>query len=332
MIADTPSVRPLRLRNDTGQRLSARDLQDEVDGQNWRRAVHVAALHDTWGIALGFEVTFGEGEAIIGPGLAYDCFGREIILSHDRNVPGPTAPPDNAEGTDPVVLVVRYDTNLDARRAQADAFPCTDTGGRPGREEPLFRWSARGGVRLGLEVPLLAARMTAKGLTDLDRRVRRYTRALVRPHIAAGSTEATQAWEVWEDQEREARFGVQTFVDTADAGFVGRPYYLATVRAAPNTFAAIAQHYLFTAIVNPEAGGFTFRVGQGRRVDTDFTPPAIKPASLRVDWIGVEPASGCAPIANPQFVLNLLLFRKSFLSDVFANAAFLGGAITPPPG
>jgi hypothetical protein len=332
MIADAPRVRPLRLRNDAGQRLVARDLQDEYDGQNWRRAVHVAALHDTWGIALGFEATLGEGEAIIGPGLAYDCFGREIILSHDQNVPGPTAPPDDATPADRLVLAARYNSDLDAHRALADAFPCTDTGDRPGREEPLFIWRARGGIRLGLEVPILAARMTAKGLTDLDLSVRRRTRALVRPHIAAGSTEATQPWETWEDPTRETRFGIQTFVDTADAGFVGRPYYLATLRAAPATFAGIGKQLLFTSIVNPGPGGFTFRVAQARRTDTDFGPRAIKAATLRVVWIGVEPASGCAPLANPQLILNLLLLRKSFVGDFFAHVDFIGGPITPPPG
>jgi hypothetical protein len=332
MIGDAPRVRPYRLRNDAGQRLLAKDLQDEYDGQTWRRAIHVAALHDTWGIAIGYSATLGEGEAIIGPGLAYDCFGREIILSHDQNVPGPTTPPDDASPAEKLILVARYDSDLAARAFGADAFPCTDTGDRPGREEPRFIWRARGQIRLGLEVPLLAAWMTKKGLIGLDLSVRRFTRALVRSHVAAGSTESTQVWEAWEEQGGEFRFGIQTFVQTADAGFVGRPYYLAALRAAPATFAAIGQHLLFTSIVNIGPNGFTFRVAQTHRTDTDFAPAPIKPATLRVDWIGVEPASGCVPLANPQFVLDLLLFRKSFAGDFFANVAFFGGSNTPPPG
>ena len=333
MIADTPRARPLRLRNDAGQRLLARDLQDEHDLQSWRRAIHVAALHDTWGIAIGLTATIGAGEAIIGPGLAYDCFGREIILSRDAPVPGPIVAPGDDGANDVQTLVVRYNADLDAHPARADAFPCVDLGGRPGREEPLFAWRRQGEVRLGLEVPLLAAQPTSKGLTGLDLSVRRYARALVRPHIAAGATEATQPWEPWEELGGQFRLGVQTRVDTSDAGFVGRPTYLATLRAAPKTFAALGQNLLFTSVANPAADGFIFRVAQGRRVDVEFAPSAIDTAALRVDWIGVEPVSGCVPLAQPQFVVQQILLRRAFADELSLHFAAFGGLTGPnPPG
>ena len=325
MIVDAPQVRAVRLRNDTGQRLLARDLQDEHDIQTWRRAVHVAALHDTWGIAIGFAATLGAGEAIVGPGLAYDCFGREIVLSHDQHVPGPVRPPDGEDSDEELVLIVRYNADLGARAARADAFPCTDLGDRPGREEPLFAWRQRGEVRLGLEVPVLAARPTSEGLTGLDLGPRRYARALTRPHIAAGATEATQSWEPWEEFGGEWRPGLQTRVVTIDAGFVGQPYYLATLRAAPKIFAAIGQNLLFTSIVNPGPDGFTFRVAQGRRANTDLAPPTINTATLRVDWIGVEPVSGCVPLAHPQAILELILLRRSFVHEFSIDFATFGG-------
>lgn len=333
MIADAPRTRPLRLRNDAGQRLLARDLQDEHDLQSWRRAVHVAALHDTWGIAIGLTATIGAGEAIIGPGLAYDCFGREIILSRDAHVPGPVVAPGDDGANDVQTLVIRYHAELDARAARTDAFPCTPLDGRPGREEPLFVWRRQGEVRLGLEAPLLAAQPTSKGLTALDLSVRRYARALVRPHIAAGATEATQSWEPWEELGGEFRLGVQTRVDTSDAGFVGRPTYLATLRAAPKIFALIGQNLLFTSVANPAADGFIFRVAQGRRADIEFAPPVIDTAALRVDWIGVEPVSGCVPLAQPQFVLQQILLRRSFIGDLSRHFTAFGGlTVSNPPG
>src|SRR5215207_818421 len=317
MIADAPQTRPIRLRNDAGQRLRGRDLQDEHELQSWRHAVHVAALHDTWGIAIGFAGSLGAGEAIIGPGLAYDCFGREIVLSRDQHVPGPVAPSaDEEEPAEQVTLVIRYNTDLDARAATADTFPCTDRGDRLGREAPLFVWRRQGEVRLGLETPLLAARPTSNGLTDLDLSVRRHARAQTRPHIAAGSTAATQSWEPWEELGGEFRLGVQTRVVTADAGFVGRPFYLATLRADPAIFAAIGKNLLFTSIVNSGPDGFTFRVVQGRRIDIEPESSTIKTAALRVDWTGVEPVSGCVPLAKPQVILEQILLQRSFVTDL----------------
>jgi hypothetical protein len=337
MIADAPQTRPIRLRNDAGQRLRGRDLQDEHELQSWRRAVHVAALHDTWGIAIGFAGSLGAGEAIIGPGLAYDCFGREIVLSRDQHVPGPVAPSaDEEEPAEQVTLVIRYNTGLDARAATADTFPCTDRGDRLGRDAPLFVWRRQGEVRLGLETPLLAARPTSDGLTDLDLSVRRYARAQTRPHIAAGTTAATQSWEPWEVMDGGSVFGigVQTRVETSDAGFVGEPFYLAMLRAAPTKFARLAQFGVFTSVVDTGPDGFTLRVAKGRRPNTDdvgFASSKINTAPLRIDWMGVELVSGCVPLAQPQLVLDEILLLRSFATDLSLHLAPFGGQVVSPP-
>ena len=64
-----------------GQRLEARDLHDDHRRDARLRELHVRHLHDTWGIALGFEVTgirdTGSGAArnatgiLVGPRLCH---------------------------------------------------------------------------------------------------------------------------------------------------------------------------------------------------------------------------------------------------------------------
>jgi hypothetical protein len=75
-----------------GELLRARDLTADVTGEEDRRALHVRAVHGTWGVALGFELEpVGGARAVaVGPGFGYDCRGREIASAERTLAPAPT--------------------------------------------------------------------------------------------------------------------------------------------------------------------------------------------------------------------------------------------------
>src|SRR6266567_1684368 len=91
-----------RLRYWQGQLLRSRDFNDQtaIDGQ--LRAWHNRALHNVFGVSTGLSVVPlpPQGGALmalrVSPGVAYDCFGRLLILRAVREMPVPAAEP-NAE-------------------------------------------------------------------------------------------------------------------------------------------------------------------------------------------------------------------------------------------
>jgi hypothetical protein len=73
-----------------GQILRAADFNDLLAVEDQKRWWHNRALHDAYGVSTGLELLKSEGNPPnyrIGPGVAYDCFGREILLSESRPIP-----------------------------------------------------------------------------------------------------------------------------------------------------------------------------------------------------------------------------------------------------
>ena len=68
----------------TGKYMTARDFRADQDYTLEHHRLHNRLLHG-WGVACGFGVTTHPSEecrdwVIVGPGVALDCFGRELIL------------------------------------------------------------------------------------------------------------------------------------------------------------------------------------------------------------------------------------------------------------
>jgi hypothetical protein len=338
MANDTAAARAVRLRHYQGQRLQAADLQDEYDNLSQLRGLHVVGLHDTWGIALGYAVQLGptnSNTVLVGPGLAYDCRGREIVLTQNRIIAGPHVGTQVPQGA-VYVLVMAYDADLGARQAGQEWILCGD--GAAGREQPAFAWRRANAVRLGLEVPLLAVQIADGAIVagSLDQSVRRHAQPLARPHIGAGITPREQRWTPWRDAQTEALLGVQTWVDTREAGFVGTPYYIAGLYLPPTIIEGIAGRlafYLFTSLADPSASGFWFRVMIALANDARFSGFSLnnqrlglfslaaaatpQPPTIQVSWLGVEPVDGCAPPVNWVGILHLIERR-------FQASALLG--------
>lgn len=312
----------VRVRHYQGERLTASDLQAEFDNLTWLRGMHVIALHDTWGIALGFEVTLDAkgGIVVVGPGLGYDAYGRELILASSHAVPGPALYMLDADVDGDYELVMCYDTGL----------------GHDVPEQPGFGWRRKGEMRLGAEVPLVgvSVKQSLFDPTSWDLLVRRYAQPQARPHIAAGTTPREQVWRAVSLPGGEFNFaGLETTVDTSAAGFIGAPYYLADLKIDPNSWTVNGVNFLsnfrgafFTSVRNPTATSFDFRLIPGVVRDvigiaaTDAQPAMSTAATTRsstptfyVSWMGIEPMEGCAPPARFDFVLrDILQFHPIF--------------------
>lgn len=72
--------------------LRARDLETALAEESRRRALHVRAVHRAAGVALGFAVGLGRSRhgVVVGPGLAYDRRGRELVSGRTVFVPAPS--------------------------------------------------------------------------------------------------------------------------------------------------------------------------------------------------------------------------------------------------
>jgi hypothetical protein len=210
----------VRIRHYQGQRLLASDLQDEYDNLAWLRGLHIVGLHDTWGIASGFDVTVDSvnWQVQVQPGLAYDAYGREILLAqpHALSLPDPQAAPGTSFD-----LVARYNTEL-RQAADVDVALCPRLIG----ERPSFLWQRSDQTRPGRDVLLLT--YTFGAYTDqIDLDGRRYTQTMARPRVGSGITPANQPWTIGSGS------GVafcRTYIDTSNAGFIGTPAYIATPR------------------------------------------------------------------------------------------------------
>lgn len=321
-ISERRSALAVRLRHYHGQRLTGVDLQDEYNHLSGMRGLHVVALHDTWGIALGFQVRLAPpGQIVVGPGLAYDCFGRELVLAHSRVLPGPhLLVPGQTLGNE-YALVMSYDPGLGQRQARQELIPCEETSGPLAGEQPAFAWRQPGTVRVGVEVPVVGVRLTNGGIDDaLNLGIRQYTQPAARPHIVAGITPREQRWELWREEQGDRIVGLQIRVDTRDAGFVGTPYYLASLRGLElGSTAAQTPVMVFSSLAESSPSGFTFRIivalgqtplgfessGAMERISVSRqqTP------SWQVSWLGIEPVMGCAPHVDWAPLIARILSR-----------------------
>lgn len=337
-----------------GQLLTAHDLQDDVAYEARMRGLHVRALHNTWGVALGFSVARKAGNVVeISPGVAYDCHGREIVSSRTLNIGRPPRPSHSRADAWLYDLLIRYREP----ETRGNAGVNCPGGLSPGEEQPLWRWrfagdadqAENGGaapeeMRLGEEVPLARFRITAQGELDPpDFSVRYSAQGLVRPHIASGSVETALTF-----NEEQAAYTIA--VDTAAAGFSSVPFYFAaiyvpavlafpttsrftfagpflTVRAPARTrFLLDVRLGLATGFddVGLTAGAVVRRAASA--VATAVATAAVPPAT--VTWLGIEPVGGCAP----PLQLTPLLFYLPPIFQLVAMSTAPGVATTATLG
>jgi hypothetical protein len=300
-MADIADLAADRITYREGQRLMARDLQDDRDGRARLRRLHVRHLHETWGIATGFDVrAAGTSHVAVGPGYALDRFARDLVLSTSIVLPVP-----DVAGPQAYVLVATFIPDCAFPATAAGAAVCLNTDVHPRGERPAFAWRTSAELEPGAMVPLCHVVVENKAIKGaVQTRVRRYSRRLVRPYVASGRTDPDpDAW-------LASGFGAgyyRTFrrVDTSDAGFTGTPQYFAQlVPAKPSTRYTVVQVEVATAgadshITEAAADGFVFEVF----VREPFI--AELKEKWAIAWVGAQPMAGCPPVLNLKRLFTL---------------------------
>lgn len=261
-------VDPLRLRHSRGEALLGRDFADQSAQEDQLRWWHNRALHRAYGVTAGLEVTFippppaTPDVAVVAPGIAYDCHGRELILDQPRRIPVPA-------GTETRYLVL-------SRHAGAAS-------GVTLRWLPPDTAATSDGVRLtatGPDAPVVNPPQA---------------RPMARPRIGRGATiPGATAWQPWVEAIREPpwNLGVQVEIDTSAAVFTAAPCYFAQLTGrlwhSTNPLLLLVP---FDHIAKPSKDRFTFRL----LMPWLYLPVIKAPhglaqitTDLAVTWIGIQ--------------------------------------------
>ncbi len=259
-----------RVRYWQGQMLRSTDFRDQNADTAQHRWWHNRALHDAYGVYQGLTVSaVNAGGALsaisVAPGLAYDCFGRELLLESQQTVALPTNVP-----AQPVTmaLLIGYSAGQDCRPHSNDEICWTTMGSQPSGTVEFF-WKPADQVTVRDGVPLAQVMYQQSGGRMLKHEfVPPGARPIARAAIASGATlPETTVWMPWTidstnlPSERVPIVGVRTRVDTSEAGFSGTPCYFAWL-AGPlfNRDKKLLLPNMFASVDEESATGFTFRM------------------------------------------------------------------------
>jgi hypothetical protein len=291
--------------------LLSRDLRDQQSIESQLRAWHNRALHNTFGVApnvaggLAVSLDATNNQVMVEPGLAYDCFGRELILQRRGSAPAPSA-------VDEMLLLIRH---KDSRRISPRGdLPgaCLSGAGDPADGEIEFIWkpaksaTVRDGVPIARALPAPETDNTLEldpDFTPLQ------SRPLARPRIARGATiPGATAWEVWrlspQAELPAAVTSLQVRIDTSSAGFTSEselsaPAYFASLQG-PLTKLNDQKNIEFGGVYlshvdDISVDGFTFRfliaVFNSRNGEFEPAPDVrafLQQHEIYVSWLGVE--------------------------------------------
>ncbi len=267
-----------RLRYWEGQTLRSRDFNDQLAREASLRWWHNRAIHDTWGVVSGLWPQVTGQEVSVSRGLAYDGFGRELILPEERRLSLP--PFEEDQGWE---LLMRA-----ACRAPGQALAAELVWSKAG---PVFD-PCRG-------VPIARGKFVSDTLFELDIDERpRLIRKSARPKLGNGSTiRGKTDWRTWTPESGVG--GIEVRIDTSAAGFERTPCYVASLQG--DALALVDQGFVFlpfARVFQATPVSFAFNLWLPF---TGFAPsPSGLPASpvgiveaarreLSVCWLGIEP-------------------------------------------
>jgi len=297
-----------------GQKLRSNDFRKIAEDDAQRRWWHNRAMHNAWGIYRGLKATPTPGEQqpkaiLVEPGLAYDVYGRELILVATRRVPVPAKfpVPASAKGGQTFNLLVKYkDPGCSCEPPSSTGGCWPQSAGNSGSEVE-FCWQLSktaiptDGVVLGQLQVLGGKTRYLANFTPVR------TRAYARPLLASGATiPGSTPWQPWTIDGSFAATGfgisVQTAVDTSSAGFTSAPCYFAWLEG-PVWSASTHQFFpaFFPSLANESTTGFTFRL---------FIPMA------RQELNRIESANntGARTITRPQEILLYAQRQKLYVA------------------
>jgi hypothetical protein len=287
-----------RLLYRQGQTIRSQDFRDQRRIENQLRAWHNRALHNIYGVAKdvlqGLHVEGNSDHVVVSPGLAYDCFGSELLLLKEQKVLF-------GRQTEPMLLVLRRRQETFVCTAAADV--CSPFGASLAAANTELVWLPERGFSFRDGVPLA---LTIVGLTITlnSAFVVPAARALSRPRIAHGTTipGATS----WKPSSLtlpgiSSIVDVQVIIDTSSAGFTTPPEYFATLQGPLTTLDArgaiqsLCIHLDHIEKITIE--GFVFRFFALVRVRATFDPVSqiqkfLNQQKAYVSWVGLERVPG----------------------------------------
>ncbi len=315
-----------RVRYWAGQMVRSRDFREQMSDVAQHRWWHNRALHDAYGVYEGLEVTATSlytafKEVIVEPGVAYDCFGRELVVQQRRIIQLPSNLSLRPEsGKTEFVLLLQYDPQNVCGCGEETKGMCWPA--RATLLEGRFQWKLRDSVKLEDGVPLGMIRYTGSRGPRLETQfIPRSIRGLTMPLIGHGATlPQSTIWAPWlalppQNSAPGSRIiGLQTQVDTSGAGFTDVPNYFAWI-------AGETIPILFPNVTNETSQGFTFRISllalilrpEGmfsgifestvpRSLNTVLGSNLAERLKLSVEWIGCQmpPRRRPDPAINPE--------------------------------
>jgi hypothetical protein len=286
-----------RLRYAPGQDLLSRDFRDQGRFDEQLRWWHNRAMHGAFGVRNGLRVR--ALTAVVSPqveveaGLAYDAFGREVILPAARNLDVPAG----LEETEPRVLVIRYSRDEGGHPSGGLESACS---GGLAPQHADFAWVQASHLRPTDGVPL-ARVLYDDGEPRLDNGFHSpAARPLARPRLGSGSTVAGGTkWEIWDlGLQRSFLLALQVSLDTRAAGFTEVPCYFAWLQGGietrlgadgPAFFLPIYSHLAEATLTGFRFRVLTFALGiRNRRGESRNQLLSLARRQLTVCWLGIQ--------------------------------------------
>lgn len=331
-----------------GQRLRSGDFNRIAEDNQQRRWWHNRALHNAFGVYRGYQVAqdFALDHVTVYPGVAYDRYGRELILFTPRTIPVPQLP-DSSKGANFNLILRLADTGCSCQPAPSTAV-CLASKPDVTSNITLFWQDVKAGVS---DDCVVLALLVIKGkLRVLPTFFQRRAIPNARPLLASGTTiPGATPWHPWSlptvylDVAPDSdAIGIEVNVDTSSAGFTSVPCYFAWLHGPlwnPVTHEFFPAYFQSTA--NESTTGFTFRLlfhfgrqeldqieqgaNTGARTITGALQGGSNPMgdflryastnSLYVSWLGCQMPPQVPFVPLSQNISNLVLL-KNLLTQV----------------
>jgi len=311
-----------------GQMLRSRDFRDNEAVEAQRRWWHNRAEHAAFGISRGLDATADNTvtAVLVQPGVAYDCFGRELILENAQNIPVPLE-----LNVRSAVLLMKYRSPEGGARSTATAEVCWTDGALKFAAVEFF-WEPTEAVRTEDGVAIAQVFYTSTGRQINREFFLRPTQTDARPLVATGTTvRGKTPWQanfLGRVNNAGRIIEVSTRVDTSAAGFTSVPCYFAWLGGPlPDPKTGNLLPLLFSSIRDEAADSFTlaywvYKTASGSNTfplhpatagDEKFavtSPPVVERPDLFVVWIGCQmpPAIPFVPLG--ERTSNRLVLKK----------------------
>lgn len=271
-----------------GQLLDAADFGSVAAHARELRWLHNRSLHG-WGVVSGLAVSGERGDTAVGvtPGLALDCQGRELLLPRDQRLMVPQVPGGPGGTPESWYLTLSYIEDADLPQSETLSGVCGEEGAVRRPERARLRWQSPADTRpetryrRGLDILLAIIEVVDCRLYSTPAvGPRRELAADLSPYMQSGSTAAgATVWRLY--PATGAVLGVETMVDTSEAGFRRVPVYTAVVLGARELEASTnglppALIDGAATVVAPQPTAFVLRVMLTR--DVSMPPYVLNPS------------------------------------------------------